>query len=144
MENDDESLRKPYRCTVSLRLRHPSVPADQISAALNLQPRNSWNADDPRPRIRPGAYWSCDVKHDPDAELEDILHAGVESLEPHKAFLQEFVETGGWVAYCIGYFTTDISGGPTLDCELLKRLADLHLNLEFDVYGNRSYGDSPA
>ena len=144
MDNDDESLRKPYRCTVSLRLRHPSMSADKISAALNLKPRNAWDADDPRPRSRPGTHWSCRISEDPDAELEDILHAGVESLEPHKAFLQEFVETGGWAAYFIGYFTTDISGGPTLDCELLKRLGDLHLNLEFDVYGNRGYGDSPA
>ena len=110
-----------------------------------MEPKFHWNAGEPRVTpdgtplrgVREQTYWSSRILHPESVDLVDALEANLSSLEPHKDFLRELVETGGEIEYFIGWFTTDTSGGETLDWELLQRLADLRINLALDVYGNK-------
>ena len=135
---------KPFRFDVSLRLVHPSMRSEEISRALNMQPRFQWNAGAPRVTpagtplrgVREETYWSSTL-NDKSEDLKDTLDANLSALEVHTAFLQAFVETGGEIEYFVGWFTTDTSGGETLSWELLERLARLRISLALDVYGNK-------
>src|SRR5260370_39223721 len=136
---------KPFRFALSLRLRHPSIRSEEISRAIGLQPSIHWNAGEPRVSpdgtvlggVRDQTYWSSRILHSESVDLTDALAASLSSLEPHKDFLLDFVATGAEIEYFIGWFTTDTSGGETLDWELLQRLAALHINVGLDVYGNK-------
>src|SRR6185312_5049318 len=37
-----------YEFTVSLRIRHPTIDPDTITAALGIQPQHCWRAGEPR------------------------------------------------------------------------------------------------
>jgi hypothetical protein len=140
-----EQSSKPFRFALSLRFRHPSMPSEEISRAIGMQPQFHWNAGEPRVTptgialrgVREETYWSSGDLHSECPDLVDAIAANLTSLEPHKDFLREFVTTGGEIEYFIGWFTTDTSGGETLDWELLQRLADFKISLGLDVYGNK-------
>lgn len=133
-------LKKP-RFDVSLRFRHPTRSADEISAEFNLQPRFHWNVGDLRRKsdgslgdgVRDSSYWSHEVASGKVCGLADALEENIATLEPHAAFLREFIASGGEVEYFIGLFTTSMSGGVTLSPELLRRIADLGINISIDV-----------
>ena len=128
-----------------MRLTHPNMASEDISAALGMKPRFSWTAGEPRrrpdgvelPGTNDKTYWCCPLAVDPSSSLVDALRASISNLQNCKPFLQTFVETGGEIEYFIGWFTTATSGGDTLDWELLRQLADLKISLSLDVYGNR-------
>jgi hypothetical protein len=121
------------------------MPSEEISRAIGMQPKIHWNAGDPRVTptgtalggVREETCWTTRILHPESGDLVDAIAANLTSLEPHKDFLREFVTTGGEIEYFIGWFTTDTSGGETLDWELLQRLADLKISLGLDVYGNK-------
>lgn len=54
-------------------------------------------------------------------------------LEKNKGFLDGLSSTGGRLEYFVGWFSTKNSSF-ALESDLLKLLADLKVNLEFDVY----------
>jgi hypothetical protein len=71
---------------------------------------------------------------DESEDLIDALIGSVSLLEAHKDFLDQFITTGGEIEYFVGWFTTGTSGGDTLPWELMRRMADLKINL--DLTGN--------
>jgi hypothetical protein len=119
--------------------------SEEISTAMGMQPRFHWTAGEPRVSpegtplggVREQTYWTSRTLHPEHVDLTDAVEANLSSLESRKDFLREFVATGGEIEYFIGWFTTDTSGGETLDWELLHRLAALRINLALDVYGNK-------
>jgi hypothetical protein len=142
------SQLKPYTFDLTLRLRHPRIRHDEISRNLNLHPRFKWNAGAPRLRpdgtelggIHDHTYWACKVARNKSESLIDALNTNISALELHRAFLQDFVATGGQIEFFVGWFTTKISGGDTLTWELLARLAELRIDLSLDVYGDSQEG----
>jgi hypothetical protein len=132
----------PYRFELSLRLRHPRITAEQISAGLNLTPRYSWTVGQPRLR-RDGVeithsnaetYWSLRVENG-SADLVSAIDTAVTQLEERRAFIQEFLNSGGSIDLFIGWFLLGQSGGESLPSELLHRLGTLGIDLALDVYG---------
>ena len=119
--------------------------ADVISNALGLVPRTHWTAGTPRVNpdgrglegVNECTYWSCRIENAKSEDLVETLEASVAVLEARKYFLQEFSATGGEIEHLVGWFTTDTSGGERLGWEILARLADLHVSLSLDVYGNK-------
>jgi hypothetical protein len=69
-----------------------------------------------------------------------LVEASEVSLEviERKPFLQHLLSTGGEVEYFIGWFAGAESVGRTLDWKLLKRLADLKINLSFVIYNKET------
>jgi hypothetical protein len=114
--------------------------AEEVSTALDLRPRFQWSVGDPRfesDTLKDHTYWSWEVPHDDSANLAKALATSVCELRAHAKFLREFVASGGEIEYFVGWFTTDVSGGETLSWELLRQLAELQIDLAFDVYGNK-------
>ena len=138
----------PFRYKISLRLRHPAMDPDEISAALKMQPHVRWMAGRPRrtPLGQPleGTYretcWSSRCAEGSGFDLEDTLESLVQELERHKEFLAGFCATGGSVEYFIGWFTDGKNTGATFSWGLQRRLADLHVHLALDVYGGSDSG----
>jgi hypothetical protein len=133
----------PFRYSISLRLRHPSMDPEAISTALGETPRFSWKAGDrrrtPAGQVLEGlndtTYW-CSESIDGDGfELVYTIGSNLESLESHRSFLTDFCSTGGELEYFIGWYTDGRNTGETFDSDLLRRLADLQIDLAFDVYG---------
>jgi hypothetical protein len=123
-----------FRFAVSLHLRHPSIEPALITEELGSPPLHQWRAG-----AKPGApeaYWCSPQRRGEDAELISVLEGWVLELESKKDFLLEFTSSGGEIAFSIGWFTGERSGGVALDPTLLGRLATLSISLELDVYGS--------
>src|SRR3989442_7340000 len=133
----------PFEYKVALRLGHPSMDPDEISAALSLKPQRKWKAGEQRktPTGIPlegnyeQSYWSCDMDHPNGVTLSEFLDKLTKQLEGKKEFLAKISSTGGNTEFFIGWFSGSNSGD-TFDWKLLKKLAELKINLSFDVYGN--------
>ncbi len=65
--------------------------------------------------------------------LADCLRASLSKLERKASFLRKFSATGGHLEFFIGWFVNS-NCGEVLDFDLLRRLADLRIELSFDVY----------
>jgi hypothetical protein len=116
-----------FEFAVSLRLWHPTITPDELSAELGMKPRVE--------RIKSGAnYWCSDSKKGKDSELILAIEEFLGLLEPHAIFLRRFVATGGRAEQFVGWFTSQRSGGESLPAELLSRLGALGLDLSLDVY----------
>ena len=133
---------------ITLRLRHPEMDPDAISAALKMQPRFRWMAGQPRrtPLGQPldgtcrETYWSSEVTEGSGFNLADTLESLVQELEHHKEFLEGFCATGGSVEYFIGWFTDGRNTGATFSWDLQRRLAGMRVHLALDVYGGPDRG----
>lgn len=130
-----------YRYTISLRVRHPSLTAQAIRAALSLEPGGAWSVGAPRftPRGAPleGHYREsyCWFPIDDGVDgLPAALADAAERLEPQREALREIRATGGHAEFFVGWFLHGGNSGDTLDPALLARLADLGLALALDLY----------
>jgi hypothetical protein len=138
----------PFNYKITLRLRHPEMDPDEISAALKTQPRFKGMAG--RPRRTPAGqsldgiyretYWSSEGTEGSGFNLADTLESLVQELENHKEFLAGFCATGGSLEYFIGWFTNGRNTGATFSWDLQRRLADLRIHLALDVYGGPDRG----
>ncbi len=90
------------------------------------------------------SYWSSAAYCASDVNLPEKVGSILELLESRRTFLDEFVLTGGSVELKIAIFLGDQSGGPVFEWELLKRIADLKVDLSFDIYQAGLTGDSPT
>jgi uncharacterized protein DUF4279 len=132
----------PFEYKVSLRLQHPSMNPDEISAALSLKPKQKWKAGEQRKTPtgiplegnREESYWCCDMDHPNGVELSEFLETLTKKLKEKKEFLAKIRSTGGSTEFFIGWFSRRNSGD-IFDWKLLKTLAELQINLSFDVYG---------
>ena len=130
------------RYKVSLRLWHPTMDPDEISASLALTPSISWRRGEQR-RSSKGevldgsydqSYWSGSLSADSNPQgLVDTLELYLLHLENRAKFMREFHHTGGNAEFFVGWFGT---GGATFTWDLLERCAFLGIELGIDVYGD--------
>lgn len=127
------------RFKVSLRLWHPQEHPRSITDALGMTPKITWNVGDRRvtPKDEPlegtydTTYWVSDV---PIYEgLEKTLRENALILASKKDYLNKFSDGGGSIEYFIGLFA-DKHAGATIDWELQRLLADLHISISLDIY----------
>jgi hypothetical protein len=121
------------------------MPWEEISTALGLDPNVKWTVGEPRRTptgtliggIRDNTRWSHRLENNGSIDLTEALAANISFLEGHRDFLESFVATGGEIEYYIGWFTIEASSGQTLPRELVRRIADLKIDLGFDIYGRK-------
>lgn len=134
-------MMNPFKHTVSLRVEHPTVDPDQISAQLGIKPDTKWMAGServsPKGNLLDGkhekSYWSCALESDDRVGLADFLTTFTARLEAHKDFLRWIRSTGGRTEYFVGWFSNGNSG-EIFSCDLLGKLSDLCIDLSLDVY----------
>lgn len=87
--------------------------------------------------IRSDSFWTARLEDGSSAtrSLPVALSDAVERLKVGAVFLRELAEEGGRSELFIGWFFDDGNSGDVLSFELLQRLAELKLDLSFDVYG---------
>lgn len=130
-----------FRYKVSFRVRHPNMAPDEICSALGLTARFQWAAGSPRQTqtavplegYHESTYCSFLLEHPEGMELAKFLSRNNKALSLHKEFLKGIRDTGGTLEYFIGWYT-GVNSGEVFTSELLRELADLQINLAFDVY----------
>jgi hypothetical protein len=132
-----------YGYAISLRVTHPSLDPSEITSALQLTPSRTWRAGEPRttPKGAPlkgvnsKTFWTRRFVEGEfrDKKLPAAVVEIVDQLLPHRAFFQRIRSEGGTVEFFVGWFFNRQSGG-TFDCDLMARMADLKIDLSFDVY----------
>ncbi|MEO8271187.1 MAG: DUF4279 domain-containing protein [Aureliella sp.] len=131
-----------YRYEASLHIRHPTIDAEAISAAVPIAPRRVCRAGDqrrlPNGTLRDGyydaTYWSTDL-HCPDGfDVSEFLKDLIAQLSTSEEFLFNLARTGGESEIFLGLYAErccDFAMPPTL----LGQLASLGLTLRLDFYG---------
>ena len=84
--------------------------------------------------FRPRSVCTIQFGKDYEKELPDGLRAALAILKPHREFIRELASTGAELSFFIGWFS-DFNSRDVLDWMTLRDLADLHISLDFDVYG---------
>jgi len=122
----------------------------EISRGLGASPSFSWKAGENRTTptgqqlqgVNVSTYWCSEPLQGQDSELAAAIASDLSIREAHRRFLTDFCSTGGVIEYFIGWFANGLNVGETFDSELLKRLADLKIDLSFDVYGDENHTPS--
>ena len=137
-KNQDNDLR-PYTFSVALRIHHPEISPDAISKALGCPPMHSWRAGDAKPSPGKGiyseTYWIASVAEGHAEDLSSALGRLVDGYQSKKDVFHELRRSGGNVEFFIGWFFNQNSGD-VLGFDLLSKLAELKIDLAFDVYNS--------
>lgn len=131
-----------FRYKVSLRFSSKVVDPSEISGRLGLTPRISHRMGDARstPKGAPlkGVYSTNQCLFELAPRRGELLGAmlerTVDDLECHSELFLQVAESGGTSEFFIGWFSPQNSGA-TFDHQLLRKLADLRIDLALDVYG---------
>jgi len=136
----DESVAQAQ---VSLRIRHPAIDPDEISAALGVRPEHCFKSGDPargRRGLHGQTYWLADIAPgswlepvEPSAwtrSVEIMLFHGLQRLHARHAFLERIQSDGGDVSLLLSVergSATDF----TLPVAVSRLLVKLGITLEF-------------
>ncbi|HEY5971429.1 MAG TPA: DUF4279 domain-containing protein [Pseudoxanthomonas sp.] len=129
------------RYRVSLRITHPSIDEKTISDELGLVPKVSYTAGDQKvtPKgteisgIRKESFWCHEYAITDDEPIELSLEKFSQNLAKKKTFFWRISESGGRAECFIGWFSSENSGF-VLQHGFLHQLADLKIDLSFDIY----------
>jgi uncharacterized protein DUF4279 len=127
-----------YTYTVSLRIWHPRMTADEISSALSLTPRVARAAGSLRSARQAGAleqstYWTTALEHDPSLELAPFLEIITVRLQEQASFFETLRASHGRAELFVGWFLNG-NTGEVLPSALLRSMAELGLDLALDLY----------
>src|SRR5262249_18424361 len=132
-----------YTYSISLRARHPTRPLGDLTTELGIVPTNSGIAGAPRTTPKGGPLSGVNREHSwigpmlegsADSDLAGALNTIVDRLSVKKALFKLLTANGGEVELFVGWFFNHGSRGDVFDHKLLGRLADLNIDLSFDVY----------
>jgi hypothetical protein len=131
-----------FRFKVSLRVFHPTWPADEIIAHFGRKPTIANSAGEQR-RTSKGTklderysrtYVSFELETAQEAELEESLKSELASpMLADAAYLQTCTSTGGKIEFFVGVFLTGDSS-IMLTPELTEALSRKKLTLRLDIY----------
>ena len=110
--------------------------AEVISAHLDLVPSRFWNKDDPRVKGgKPYGHtrWVLDSAIGRDRPWEEHLAALLPFLESRQFNIRNLPEGHEAGLQCIAKFIS-VNPGSHLTSDLMSRIANLGLDLDFDIY----------
>lgn len=134
-----------YRYSISLRIRHPNADLSSAGKVFDLAPSNAWTAGERRQTpagtllegIRSDSFWTARLLDGQSTSrpLPTALSELVERLRQGAIYLETLAASGGRSELFVGWFFDEGNSGDVLSFELLGRLAELKLDVSFDVYG---------
>lgn len=135
----------PFRYHVSLQVRHPTMDAERIGAALGLAQSHGWSVGDLRATpdgtvlggIRPESYCSFVLGAGENGALARCLDTAVEMLTPRGDALREIAKTGGSTNFFVFWYPNGDTG-EVFTAILLRRIADLGIDLGINVFDDRA------
>jgi len=133
---------RKYRYKVTLRISHPSLRPEQITATLGVEPDRSWTVGQPRKTPKgsplPGEYKNCYWSHSfptpSDGELEAFVLGVLNSLSTHADTFRGVADTGGQVELFIGLFMEASNVELYFNTGLHAKCAELGVCLYLDIY----------
>ncbi|MDD3446509.1 MAG: DUF4279 domain-containing protein [Zavarzinia sp.] len=141
MSDADEPTTHYHFC-ISLRLWHPSIAPEEITRAIGIEPRHSWNVGEarrtPKGTMLAGSnretYWCADVGAGRwPLEISAAIHDVLERLVRHRPFFHRIRAEDGRAELFIGWFFENQTGD-TLTYPCLALAGDLQIDLSFDIY----------
>jgi len=121
---------------VSLRLKHPEIEPDDISRVLGLTPRSSGaegQAGESVAGMRSEHYWVYWFEQPDGVGLNDYLKIVAGKLAEHRSLFEKVVSTEGRVQLFIT-LPERKSVGEVLEWQILQKLAQLRIDLGFELY----------
>ena len=122
-----------------LRIMHETVDPDEVTALLGVAPSKLQRRGDPN-KSRPGKFlskggWTLSTKgvlgsKDARHHLDWII----EKIADKKAEFAQLHEKGYLVDLCVRWDSLSGHGGPAISPKQMKALAELEIELWFDVY----------
>ena len=79
------------------------------------------------------SYWCCEIHRPSEIDLPEALEFCIKGLGGKARFMEEFRQTGGAIEFIVGWFAGRNFGG-ALGWKMIRRLADMQINLDFDIY----------
>ena len=134
-----------FTYSLSLHIFHPDIDPGLISQALKLEPtgrttKKGEPKTTPDGKPRDGCWEFSHWKHcfevSAEKDFVPFLRRMVETLGPHREFLQRIVSECGEIECFVGIFT-DTNCDQILPFDLLGKLADLRIALRLDIYGSK-------
>jgi hypothetical protein len=138
----------PYSFSVSLRVWHPTLDLNALTASLRMRPSNTWRVGEPRrtPAGKPlkgvhrDSFWTAPIigkrfATSPRRSLEPSLSGVITKLTAHRTLLRRLRRTGGQAELFVGLFAEDLGNfGLDLPLDLLSRMSSVGLSLSLDIY----------
>jgi len=131
-----------YRSSISLRLMSSVITADSMIAVVGMVPSFAWNKGESRllphgkelNSVKKISYATFQLYRSEERWLPELLSESVARLSAHREFFRQLKgDADGRAELFIGWFLSR-SGGDTFPSTLLLDVADLGLDLSFDVY----------
>jgi len=142
-EDADSDVGSSQRVSVELFIVHPTMSATEISAALGIEAHITHRVGDPRkvPKGTPlgGHYrdtrWRHSIRHELRGQhFADKITALVNSLTPHKAFLNSVRATGGDAQIIVQFLGDDGYLGDTVPMQTLATMSELQLDFGIECF----------
>jgi hypothetical protein len=130
------------KVSISIRISHPTWPAENITRLLTDKPEISRTVGEPRttPKGQPleginrETHWIKSFDYSGES-VSKAIAAATNRYALFKDAFHEIRETGGGVEFFIGWFF-ERNGGDVIPADLLRQVGDLGIDLSFDVYGS--------
>ena len=112
-------------------------PSD-VTKIMGVEPSRSWIKGEPTSYklwgVQSHSRWELRTPADPSLSLEDQLIALLLLLQDYKAQIHEVSEKYEAGICCYAYYYSEFNPGLHLSESIIRRLADLRLSIDFDLY----------
>ncbi len=131
---------KNKEISISMRILHPKLSAEEITAIMKCEPDRAESVGAPRttPKGQPldgiysESFWmkKFNVRK---SSLRQAIEKALTLAESVPSATLQLTRGGGRIEFFIGWFI-DKNTGDVLPFDLLKKVGDLQIDLSFDVY----------
>ena len=125
----------------SFRIMGKDLDPSEITNLLHMHPDQSHRCGDPNISKSGRRYanyteglWALHASVDETSAIDVHLEALATKLWQHRDLLQEFSKRGYKIDICVGIFGIDDNMGFVLKSTLLRRVMQLGVDLDFDLY----------
>lgn len=124
---------------VFARIHEFDCSLEEITSKLKLNPTNGWLRGELIPNRKQNVYrkqstWELKASVSPDSPVNEHVEFLLNAIEPRKEAFKELVNKYEGELSVVSFFKEDFNPGINLSNALIKRIADLGLEIDFDLY----------
>ena len=133
---------EPYN-SVYFQVTSDKFSMDELSSMTALKPTKSWNRGEKR-KFGDSVHKFSSIIFEPNTEpdeFEDKIVKLLDFLERDRTGISRLTDTAdGSIQVAIKFHNGNtMLGGPSLSIEVIKRLSDLNLSVDFDLYADGKF-----